>query len=289
MIIAPEAAAAVLSAVLVGTADFASRLNGRYFSPAQMTFFVSGFGASSIFLFRTLTDSSPMLFPDPGLWLAGALNTAGLLLLYAGIRRGPVSVVSPAAASAPALTAFMWATQGVYPTPLGIFGIVLSICGVMWMGAAGGGKNRPHIGPTLALGLAAAAALSLRMFLVQRALTHVSAVDALLAVRVSGTLCAGAFLICRRSADTRPPIAPLVGTLRLIGQSLPETVGVLAVFWASRGAFKTVAPALFSCGTLMTVLLSRVILGERLSPARVAAAVMIVTGAVILTLFTETA
>src|ERR1700741_436594 len=70
---------------------------------------------------------------QPWAWgiLAGVLNTSSTLALYRSFEVGKMSVVAPVSASYPVLTMLLSALTGERLTPLRLFGLVLTIAGVI--------------------------------------------------------------------------------------------------------------------------------------------------------------
>jgi drug/metabolite transporter (DMT)-like permease len=69
----------------------------------------------------------------PWAWgiLAGVLNTSSTLALYRSFEIGKLSIVAPISASYPVLTMLLSALSGERLTPLRLFGLVLTITGVI--------------------------------------------------------------------------------------------------------------------------------------------------------------
>jgi drug/metabolite transporter (DMT)-like permease len=70
---------------------------------------------------------------QPWAWgiLAGVLNTSGTLALYRSFEIGKLSIVAPISACYPVLTMLLSALTGERLTPLRLFGLVLTIAGVI--------------------------------------------------------------------------------------------------------------------------------------------------------------
>jgi drug/metabolite transporter (DMT)-like permease len=71
----------------------------------------------------------------PWAWgiLAGVLNTSSTLALYRSFEIGKLSIVAPISASYPVLTMLLSALTGERLTPLRLFGLVLTILGVIFV------------------------------------------------------------------------------------------------------------------------------------------------------------
>jgi drug/metabolite transporter (DMT)-like permease len=78
----------------------------------------------------------------PWAWgiLAGVLNTSSTLALYRSFEIGKLSIVAPISASYPVLTMLLSALTGERLTPLRLFGLVLTIAGVV---VVAGGEHEP--------------------------------------------------------------------------------------------------------------------------------------------------
>ncbi len=293
-----EVVVALLGAIAVGGADMMSRLNARWVSPLFMTAAVSAIGFVALNVAHALLSETPWHMPaTQGLILlgAGVLNTLGLLALYSGMARGLVGIVSPVAAASPALVALMWMLAGVYPNAGAQMGLAITCASLILLGIFS--QHRSVVAEpaavrfALLMGATTAIALSVRMFVIQQTLSQVAVLDALIVVRFSGTLTAIVLLLLLHKR--LPKLAAIrEGSFSwrtcgwLLLQGLPETAGVLGVFWASsHGAFRAIAPALFSCSTLVTIVLARILIGEKMPLRARFAALGVVLGATCMTVF----
>lgn len=193
--------------------------------------------------------------------LAGIAGAIGLAALYRGLAVGSMSVVAPISATAAVIPVVTGLVTGERPSGVQGVGIVLALGGVV---LASRERRDDGRGRTIAegVGLALLAALGFGLLLV--ALGAASDADALwatLAMRTTSFgLLAGATLVLRPSLSLGRddlPILVLIGVLDAAGNALFAL--------ATTESLLSVAAVLAQLYPVVTVLLARVVLGERVS------------------------
>lgn len=206
--------------------------------------------------------------------LAGVAGAVGLAALYRGLAVGAMSVVAPISATAAIVPLVAGLVTGERPSPLQGVGIALAVAGVALASRTPSSDGR---GRALAagVGLALVAAVSFGLLLV--ALGAASDADALwgtLTMRTSSFgLLALAALALRPSLALGPrdlPVLALIGVLDTAGNAL------FAV--ATTKSLLSVAAVLAQVYPVVTVLLARVVLGERIARVQQAGVVGALAG-----------
>jgi len=253
---------AMLSAVFYGTADFLGGLGARRAVPLAVTVFAQGVGFVLALLALPLFPA-----PPPGtagtLWGVGAGLTSGLgvTLLYYGLAVGRVSVVAPVTAvCAIAIPVLVALGLGERPVPAALAGIALAILSVALISRHDDPASRPP-GHDRSLVVALASGTMIGAFLVCLARAgDASGVWPLLIARAASTLAlaAAAYLAGVRIAIPRKAVFVVVacGALDMLANALY----LIAVRVGPLGLVAT----LTSLYPASTVLLARLVLGERL-------------------------
>ncbi|HXV24791.1 MAG TPA: DMT family transporter [Alphaproteobacteria bacterium] len=126
------------SALALGGADFVARFSSRAIGPANALFGTLLAGSIILSLWVWLTKH-PMVWDVSGLWLLainGVSTTIMTLLLYTALARGPVSVVAPIVASYPALVLMLAVLLGFSPSLAQWAAVALTIIGVLIVAGA---------------------------------------------------------------------------------------------------------------------------------------------------------
>jgi drug/metabolite transporter (DMT)-like permease len=209
--------------------------------------------------------------------LAGLCGAAGLAALYRGLAVGDMSVVAPISATAAVVPVIAGLVSGERPSALQGLGVALALTGVVLTAhesGTGGG------GPASGVGLALVAALSFGLVLV--ALGAASEGDALwgtLSMRVTSlsALTVAALLV-------RPGFALRDGALpALVLIGILDVAGTMLFAVASTKSLLSLAAVLAQLYPVVTVLLARVVLGERISRHQQLGVVAVFAGVVLIT------
>jgi drug/metabolite transporter (DMT)-like permease len=206
--------------------------------------------------------------------LAGVAGLVGLGALYRGLAIGAMGIVAPISAAAPLVPLTVDATQGVVPTVVQWLGVALVLAGiaVLALEPAGGGARVAS-----GVGLALVAALGFGLFFVGLdAGADESAPWAVVAARAASVSIAAAAAVLVTRTSLRPPrsLLPLLVAIGLFDTG----ANVFVAFASTRDAVGVVA-VLSALYPVVTVVLARVVLGERLSPLRRTGGVVALAGA----------
>ncbi len=256
---------ALLSATLYGSADFLGGLATRRSSVMPVMIFSQLAGLIMLLLvlpFLPSATASPADFA----WgaLAGGALGMGLMLLYQGLATGKMSVVAPVTA---VLAVVVSAVAGIMlgdRLSMGAFlGVALAIGAITLISQDGAQKATRKRGLGIAQGLAAALSAGVLIGVFFAALKQSSPTSGLLplvSARLAALVVLGAVAFWRR-----PPLR--VGRdavwLIVVGGALDILANVLYLL-ATRLGMLTIAATLTSLYPASTILLARLVLGERL-------------------------
>src|SRR5882762_3345103 len=254
---------ALLSAVFYGTADFLGGLASRRAAALSATLVSQGIGLVLVALALPLFPAEPPSMIG-GLWAVGAGATGGMgvALLYYGLAVGRVSVVAPVTAvcaiTIPVLVAI---GLGERPDPLALAGIVVAVASVALISRHDDPAGKPE-GHDRSLAIALASGLW--PLLIARAVSTVALAAIARLAKVP--------LVVPRAVL---PVVVACGALDMLANALY----LIAVREGPLGLVATLA----SLYPASTVLLARVVLGERLRPVQsiglacAAAAIVMIT------------
>lgn len=220
----------------------------------------------------------------PGPWIAagvvaGLVGLVGLSAAYRGMAVGVISVVSTIAATGPVVPIIVGLVLGERPSILQFGGIGLTLTGIVLLAF----DRRPQAGGKLVpgVGLALVAALSFGVFLV--AIRYASRPDPVWGVLATRTGSVLALLLLGLVFRSRIKVAPT---------DLPSlvTVGVLDVSADVFFAFATtigllsIVSILSSLYPVATVILARIVLGERMAGLQQVGIVMALAGVLLISI-----
>ncbi len=257
---------ALLSAALYGTADFLGGLAARRTAALAATVVAQGCGLVLVALALPLFPAQPPSAAG-ALWGVGAGVTggAGVALLYYGLALGRVSVVAPVTAvcsiTIPVLAAI---GLGERPGPVALGGIAVAIASVALISRHDDPAGKPR-GRDRSLAIALASGVAIGAFLVCLARAgSASGLWPLLLARATSTLGLAAVARLAKVPLAIPrsvlPVVAACGALDMVANALY----LIAVREGPLGLVATLA----SLYPASTVLLARVVLGERLRPVQ---------------------
>lgn len=280
---------AIASAVLYGAADFTGGFASRRGGTIPVVFLsqLSGLVLLALIL-PLLADASPTRADL--LWgaCAGLTGGIGVALLYRALAIGRMAVVAPiTAVCAVAIPVLVSVLLGERLLPLAIAGIILGVISIVMVsqqtaaapGDIGAAPNRrlpPGVGIALVSGVA------IGFFFLSLAQTRSSAgMWPILAARMLSSMFFGIATLAGRQSLRMPP---QVLTLILVCGVVDMLANALYLLAARQGPLSVVV-TLSSLYPASTVLLARVVLGERLNARQIAgvgcalaAIVLIVSG-----------
>ena len=263
-------ALALSASVLWGTGDFAGGRLSRQLPLLVVVTCSQGAGLVALLLILLARGH---VVPAALVWgmAAGLLSLGSVTCFYRALAVGTMSVVAPVVATSAAVPVLVGLAGGERPGAVTTAGIALALCGVVLAS-----RQVAHEPPTnhrlsVVLSVAAAVFSGLQLVALQRA----GAIDALSGVSASRatsvTVFVAALVLTRTSAPARAlPAAALVGVL--------DTAANLAYTLASTRTLLSLAAVLSSLYPLVTIVLARMLLHERLRPAQWTGAALALTG-----------
>lgn len=268
------------AAVAWGAADYLGGLKSR----AVATLIVVAFGqATGLVLVAAFVAARGEGPPETRFFayaaLAGLAGAVGIGALYRGLAVGAMSIVAPITATGAVIPVAVGVGTGERPTALQGAGLALALGGVM-LAARQQGVEDQRGRVAAGVGLALLAALGIGSFLV--ALDAASEGGVVWALLVQRTVCLG--LVLAAAVVVRPAfnvsrldIAPLIaiGALDMAANSL------FAV--ASTRGLVSVVSVVASLYPVTTVMLARLLLGERIAGAQQVGVVGALAGVVLIT------
>jgi drug/metabolite transporter (DMT)-like permease len=254
------AAALALGASLAwGTGDFLGGRAARVIHVLTVVAVSQLVGLVAVLCWAVLSSDA---FPPAGdvaaAAAAGVGGAIGLAALYRGMAIGAMGVVAPISALAPLLPLVVGITEGERPSAVQLLGTAVALAGVAVLSREPGRRRRRAAGTGLAL-VAAAGFGSYFVFLDSAADTSVP--WAVTVARATAAALAAAAAVSVSGAR-RPPL-PIVPILAAIGLA-DVSANVLFGLASTRGLLAVVA-VLASLYPVVTVVLARIVLGERLA------------------------
>ncbi len=259
------------SAACWGTSNFVARLSGRAIGALNSLLAMSVVGVLGMSIWLWLRQA-PLIWDPSGLhWLVliGLGNAGGMLCLYAGLSRGPVSIASPMVSSSPAFVVAGGLLLGIVPTTVQLIGMAGILIGV-WIVArfahseSGLRTGDRGIGLTVVYGLGAAIFFAATLYMAREAVPVYGAVQATWVGRGLSLIVLGAFMLA-----TRTRIAlPVRWWPALIAQGVLDTAGMIAIFSGSVGGGAPLASVGAAPVSIIVVILARIFLREPIPPIR---------------------
>jgi drug/metabolite transporter (DMT)-like permease len=292
---------ALVSAVLYGTADFLGGAAARRTAVLAMLLVSTPFGALIIFA-AALVAGGPGPAAADLAWGAasGIAGGLGLVVFYAGLAIGPMSVVAPVSALlATVLPVVVALMGGERPHPAVLGGVAACLAAIVlvcWDSGGsprvdGGASSRDRTrlglmrmmpaGPGLLYGLAAGAAFGLFFVLVRNA-AHAGAIWPLVASRGTGTLIVAAAATWAGQGPLGWSRDRVAVVMALCAGAFDASANVSYVLAISSGMF-SVAVVLTSLYPAITVVLARMVFGERMRRVQRAGLVLAAVGVVLVT------
>ena len=270
------AALALGASVAWGIGDFLGGLKSRTLSPLAVLAVAQPVGLAML-----LIAASIRWEPFPGrtvMWAAPAavLGTLGLIAFYRGMAAGSISLVAPIAATGALLPVAFGLATGERPSQLQLFGIALAVGGAVVTSYERGTGSRP---PRLAAGVGWALLAAVGFggyFIPMHAAAQADFLWAALVFRLCSNTLVLAAVLARRPTLSRSPRE--LATIACIG--LADTGGnVLFAAAASQGLVSVVS-VLGSLYPVVTVMLARIYLRERVGRVQEAGAAATLAGIV---------
>jgi drug/metabolite transporter (DMT)-like permease len=255
-----------------GFADFFGPLKGRTLGALRVLLYAQFGGLLAIALVVAVRGKGPdgaaafLAIP------AAISGTLGLYAYYRGMAVGAMSVVAPIAGVSAVVPVVVGILSGERPSALTAAGIACSLAGV-FLASREPGRGGPRIAAGVGLALLAAIGFG-GYFPPMHAAGNADFWWASLLFRITSTsVIVAAVLIRRPRLALSPTQLPL---LAVIG--IGDMLGNLLFAAASRGGLVSVTSVLASLYPIVTVVLARVVLAERVARSQEAGIVLTLAG-----------
>jgi drug/metabolite transporter (DMT)-like permease len=268
----------LLTALCWGSADVLARFTGRALGAQGALFAMMLAGSAGLTLWIAVGGQ-----PWPGIpswWTLGAavLAATSMLLFYEAMRRGPVSLVSPAVGAYPAWAVLISMALGVRPPVPALAAMALTMGGVFLVARLAVPEPDPAEAPgrglTLTLALIASVMFGFTLLAGQQAIVIDGETHVLWWGRSTAALLMAALLIL----GPRMPRPDLKSGLLAVLQGGLDTLGLVFLFAAGRGVEGAMAAVSSSAFGVVTVLLARLLYKERLSVGQAGGILCVVAG-----------
>jgi drug/metabolite transporter (DMT)-like permease len=274
----------VLSAVLAlgaslawGIGDFIGGLKSRTMAPLAVLAIAQPVGLAAMVIVALIHwepwPGSSALYAVP----AAVLGTLGLIAFYRGMAAGVISLVAPIAATGALLPVAFGLATGERPSELQLAGIALAVGGaVVTSYEPGAASGRPRLAAGIGWALLAAVAFG-GYFIPMHEASEGDFVWATLVFRMTSfSLVAIAFVAVRPRLPTLPRDIAVIACI-----GLADTSGNVLFAAASSQGLVSVVSVLASLYPVVTVILARAYLRERVTRVQEAGAAATLGGVVL--------
>jgi len=266
---------ALCGGLMWGVGDFFGGLASRRLSVIPVVVISQAIGLTGLLLWVLVAGD-----PFPGMLqllpaaAAGIAVLVGLAAFYRGLAIGAMGIVAPISAVGPIVPLAVDAAHGTTPIALQWTGIALIVLGIATLSWEPAGIGRGRIAAGTGLALIAAATFGL-FFVGIDAGADESGAWAVIAAR-GAAVSVGALAAAVTSTSLRAP-QTLLPMLALVG--LVDTAANVLVATATTYGSVGIVAVLSALYPLSTIVLARVVLGERLPGRRRAGAALAIVGA----------
>lgn len=276
----------LISAAGLGTADFMARFSARAVGAPLAYTIVLLVGAATTTVVM-LVSQTPLVWSAAGMTLAvahGISVSIMCVLLYAGLARGPVSIVAPIVAAHPALVLAVNVVMGTRPNGLQWAAMAAIIAGGLLIARSAEEHEPPTtqddggMRTTLLLAIGACLAYALLVLTGQAAAPMIGELQTVLVGRWAGL----AFMLTVLAAQKIRPAVPPRWMAFLLAQGVLDTLGYMAFMQGSVSHAPHVTMVIASTFSVFTVIFARVFLKEAISTLQWTAIAMISLGTAVL-------
>jgi drug/metabolite transporter (DMT)-like permease len=269
------AALALAAAASWGVGDFFGGLKSRSLNPVAILIVAQPIGLTLLAIWVAVRGQGP-----PGsevLWacLAAVLGTTGLIAFYKGMAAGALSIVAPIAGAGAAIPVIWGLAHGDHPSGYQELGFAAALIGVVLASF----ERRPEAARLAAgVGWAVIAMLAFGAYYIpMHEASHGDFLWAAFVFRLtSTTLIAAAWLVVRPSSACRADL-PVLASIGIL-----DTGGNVFFAAASAKGLVSVVSILASLYPVVTVLLARAVLHERVHRSQELGIVLALAGIVLI-------
>jgi drug/metabolite transporter (DMT)-like permease len=259
-----------------GLADFFGPLFGRALGAIRVLLYVQLGGLAAIALIVAVRGKGPAsalaLLAIP----AAVSGTLGLYAFYRGIAIGAMSVVSPIAGVSAIVPVIVGIASGDQPSAWQLLGIAAALTGV-FLAAREPGHGTSKFAAGVGLALLAAIGFG-GYFPLMHAAGNADYWWASLIFRIASSSVILAMIAIRRPALGVPPLR--IPVLALIG--VGDMLGNLLYAGASTSGLVSITSVLASLYPIVTVVLARIVLAERVARSQEAGIALTLAGVVLI-------
>jgi len=259
----------ILSALSFGVGDFLARFSSQEVGFKNSLFFMLIVGAIFyILLFSYFGDGlAPNAIGLSNSFLSGILIMFGLLCLYRGLQMGPVSIVAPIAAINPLFVFLIRFALGSEPTLIQWISTLIVISGAVFVSISAEshqenlGLTKKQIKDSVVISFMASVMLALGLVFSQEASNTLDTLETVVYIRFFSLLGIATLLLFTKSKIFLTKKAIPI----LFFQGILETTGYFCLVYAYAFDKVSIAVVISSGFGLVTVLLARFILKEKIS------------------------
>jgi len=259
----------ILSAFSFGIGDFLARFSSQEVGFKNSLFWMLIVGAIFYIILFSIFGSglNPNSIGLSNSFLSGILIMFGLLCLYRGLQMGPVSIVAPIAAINPLFVFLIRYALGSEPTLLQWMATIVVISGAILVSVSADshqeslGLNKQQIKESVVVSFIASVTLALGLIFSQEATNTLEPLETVIYIRFFSLLGIASILLFSKSKIfiTKKAI-PI-----LFFQGILETTGYFCLVSAYAFDKVSIAVVISSGFGLVTVVLARLILKEKIS------------------------
>jgi drug/metabolite transporter (DMT)-like permease len=279
---------ALAAAVLYGSADFLGGAASRRLRASSVLTVSAPVGALVLVLAALLAGGRPELAGIPWAAAAGACGGVGLIVFYAGLAAGPMRLVAPVSALvSTVLPVGVAIASGERPGPAVYAGGLICVLATVLVSMEGradpGGRPSSSV-TSRGLGYGISAGLMFGLFFV---FLRVAATSGVLWPSALSRATGTAILLGVAVWAGAPPAwrgASPRTLAAVIGSGVLDAIANVCYVLATRAGLFGVAVVLTSLYPGVTVLLARLVLGERLRPVQLAGLLLAIAGIAVVSL-----
>ena len=266
----------LLSALFYGLGDFSGGFATRK-SPLLAVVTISQIGGAALALAFALADGSPFPGPADVIWaaVAGLCGLLGILMLYRGIAKAVVAIVSPVSALVSALIpAMVGLAMGERPSAFALAGTLLCLPAILLLSwERGTAVDRARRLESLLHGLAAGLGFGLFFIALSRT-SHGTGIWPAFIARGSSL----AALLLVMFASRRPLRLARASRMPAVAAGLADMGANILFLLAMRAGLLSISAVVASLFPAPTVVLARIFLKEKIPPARLAGLGLAIAG-----------
>ena len=270
---------ALAAAMLYGSADFLGGAASRRLTASSVLTVSAPVGAVVLVVAALAAGGSPAAAGIPWAAASGACGGVGLIVFYAGLAAGPMRVVAPVSALvSTVLPVGVAVATGERPGPAVYAGGLICVLATVLVSMEGRepGSGHPPVARGLAYGTVAGIMFGLFFLLLRVAATSGVLWPSALS-RSTGTVVLLGVAVWAGAPPAWRGASPRV-LAAVIGSGLLDAVANVCYVLATRAGLFGVAVVLTSLYPGVTVLLARLVLGERIRPLQLAGLLLAIAG-----------